>query len=178
MPFLPVHSFIATVLWVYYSGGFPEEHVEELSARKDLSAAIADLVAAGAPVHGECAGLLWLTRTLDAHPMLGIIETHAAMGRRLTLGYREAVVLQDSVLYRAGERITGHEFHHTALTSEKAEGFAPAWGWRRWDGSPATEGFTNATIHASYLHVHPASVPQAVRRFVDAAREFARHRSD
>ncbi|APT84980.1 cobyrinate a,c-diamide synthase [Corynebacterium aquilae] len=154
-------------------GGFPEEHVEALAARTDLSEQIRALVAAGAPVHGECAGLLWLTATLDAHPMLGVIDTHAAMGRRLTLGYREAVALSDSVLYSAGQRVTGHEFHHTALTCQQAPGFSAAWGWRAWDNSPAAEGFVSPTVHASYLHVHPASTPQAVGRFVAAAREFA-----
>lgn len=151
-------------------GGFPEEHVEQLSSRGDVRAAIRGHVAAGKPVHGECAGLLWLVETLDAHPMVGVIPTHAAMGRRLTLGYREAVALEDSVLYRAGERITGHEFHHTALTATQAEGFAQAWAWRAWDGVPKTEGFIWGNVHASYLHVHPASCPQSVQRFVDACR--------
>lgn len=149
-------------------GGFPEEHVEALSAREEFRVQVRAHVAAGKPVHGECAGLLWLVESLDAHPMLGVIDTHAAMGRRLTLGYREAVVLTDSVLYRAGERITGHEFHHTALTKQHAAGFAPAWGWRAWDGSAKSEGFVAGSVHASYLHVHPASVPQAVQRFVGA----------
>ncbi|MFV8380400.1 cobyrinate a,c-diamide synthase [Corynebacterium hindlerae] len=146
-------------------GGFPEEHVEKLSARADLR----DAVRAHArtkPIHGECAGLLWLVDTLDAHPMVGLIPTHAAMRRRLTLGYREAVALTDSVLYQAGERVTGHEFHHTALTEESVAGFAPAWGWRAWDESNRAEGFVSETIHASYLHVHPASCPQAIERFV------------
>lgn len=148
-------------------GGFPEEHVEQLAGRADLREDIRALAASGAPIHGECAGLLWLLETLDAHPMLGLIPTHAAMGRRLTLGYREAVALSDSLLYRTGERVTGHEFHHTALTSEQAEGFGPAWGWKGWHG-PKQEGFVAGNIHASYLHVHPASAPQAVSRFVQA----------
>ncbi|MDU0477934.1 cobyrinate a,c-diamide synthase [Staphylococcus chromogenes] len=153
-------------------GGFPEEYVEKLSGRQELRAAVRAHVAAGKPVHGECAGLLWLVETLDAHPMLGVIGTHAVMGRRLTLGYREAVAVQDSVLYRAGERITGHEFHHTALTQHTAEGFAPAWAWRGWDGASHREGFVREQIHASYLHVHPAGAPHAVQRFVDACRKL------
>ena len=113
-------------------GGFPEEHVEDLSSRHDLQDAVRAHVAVGKPVHGECAGLLWLLESLDAYPMLGVIDTHAAMGRRLTLGYRDAVALTDSVLFRAGERITGHEFHHTALTSQEVAGWESAWGWRAW----------------------------------------------
>lgn len=149
-------------------GGFPEEHVEALASRTDLRHAIQQHVAEAKPIHAECAGLLWLLDSLDAHPMLGIIPTHAAMGRRLTLGYREAVALSDSLLYAAGQRITGHEFHHTALTSADAEGFVPAWGWRTWDGTTTTEGFVSGTIHASYLHTHPAAYPEGIQRFVAA----------
>ncbi|AKK03385.1 cobyrinate a,c-diamide synthase [Corynebacterium epidermidicanis] len=149
-------------------GGFPEEHVEKLSGRVDLRDAVRAHVAAGKPVHAECAGLLWLVETLDAHPMLGLIPTHAAMRRRLTLGYREAVSLTDSVLYRAGERVMGHEFHHTALALEEVSGWDEAWAWRAWDGSAVTEGFVGGSVHASYLHVHPAAVPGAVARFVEA----------
>ncbi|MDO4687232.1 MAG: cobyrinate a,c-diamide synthase [Corynebacterium sp.] len=150
-------------------GGFPEEHVEALSSRADMREAIRKHVASGKAVHGECAGLLWLLESLDAHSMLGVIPTHAAMGRRLTLGYREAVALHDSLLYRSGERVIGHEFHHTALTDNEVSGWHSAWGWRAWDGKPKREGFVHGAVHASYLHVHPAAVPQAVQRLVEYA---------
>ncbi|MEZ2121069.1 MULTISPECIES: cobyrinate a,c-diamide synthase [unclassified Corynebacterium] len=149
-------------------GGFPEEHVENLAGRNGLRMQVRDRIADGMPVHGECAGLLWLTASLDAHPMLGVIGTHAVMGRRLTLGYREAVAISDSLLHREGERVTGHEFHHTALTATIVPGWAPSWGWRGWDGRSVREGFTNETVHASYLHCHPTSVPQSIERFVSA----------
>ncbi|WP_080794297.1 cobyrinate a,c-diamide synthase [Corynebacterium pacaense] len=149
-------------------GGFPEEHVEVLAGRGRLRAQVRSHVEAGKPVHAECAGLLWLVETLDAHPMLGVIGTHAAMGRRLTLGYREAVALGDSVLFAAGERLVGHEFHHTALTSGRAPGWDSAWAWRAWSGETVREGFIRGNVHASYLHVHPAAVPGAISRFVGA----------
>src|SRR5690606_27634105 len=41
-------------------GGFPEEHAADLAARDDLAAAVRAMVADGAAVHAECAGLLWL----------------------------------------------------------------------------------------------------------------------
>lgn len=149
-------------------GGFPEEHVEVLAGRAQLRAQIRSHVEAGKPVHAECAGLLWLVETLDAHPMLGVIGTHAAMGRRLTLGYREAVAIEDSVLFSAGERLVGHEFHHTALTDSSAPGWESAWAWRSWSGDIVREGFIRGTVHASYLHIHPAAVPGAIEKFVSA----------
>ncbi|MDO4631438.1 MAG: cobyrinate a,c-diamide synthase [Corynebacterium sp.] len=150
-------------------GGFPEEHVEELAARQDLYAAITQMVHDKKPIYGECAGLLWMLKTLNGHPMLGIIDMHADMGQRLTLGYREAVALTDSIMYRVGERVVGHEFHRTKLQHLRAEDFQSAWGWRSWNGEKQFEGFVGDTVFASYLHCHPAATPLAIQRFVAAA---------
>ncbi|MFE2754978.1 cobyrinate a,c-diamide synthase [Actinosynnema sp. NPDC059335] len=147
-------------------GGFPEQHAAELSANEGLRAAVAALARAGAPVHAECGGLLYLAKSLDGAPMCGVIEAEGAMTSRLTLGYRDAVAPQDSVLARAGSRVTGHEFHRTALSVP--HGAKPAWRWRGHDQRPVAEGFVVGRVHASYLHTHPASAPEAVTRFVRA----------
>ncbi|MCX5046540.1 cobyrinate a,c-diamide synthase [Aldersonia sp. NBC_00410] len=153
-------------------GGFPEEHAGALSANSSLRTALAQRVAAGMPVHAECAGLLYLARTLDGHPMAGVLDVAAEFGRTLTLGYREAVALTDSPLWSAGERVTGHEFHRTRLVGDiGAE--AQAWGWRAWGGNSTREGFVHGPVHASYLHTHPAGNPAAIGRFVRAAQRFA-----
>ncbi len=155
-------------------GGFPEEHVDKLAQRTELQEAIIAHVDAGKPVHGECAGLLWLLDALDDRPMLGVIGTQAAMGKRVRLGYRDAIACHDSVLYRAGEQVTGHEFHHTALAAQQVAGFEAAWEWAGFDGQLVTEGFVSKTIHASYLHCHPAAFPLAIARFVAACAENSR----
>ncbi|MCC8248606.1 cobyrinate a,c-diamide synthase [Saccharothrix luteola] len=154
-------------------GGFPEQHAAELSANEKLRAAVGALARGGAPVHAECGGLLYLANSLDGAPMCGVIDADGSMTSRLTLGYRDAVAPQDSVLARAGSRITGHEFHRTALSVP--HGAKPAWQWRGHDLRPVAEGFVLGRVHASYLHTHPASAPEAVTRFVRAcANESAR----
>ncbi|WP_280456051.1 cobyrinate a,c-diamide synthase [Nocardia brasiliensis] len=153
-------------------GGFPEEHAAELAANTNLLAAVRSLAAQALPVHAECAGLLYLTRTLDGHPMAAVVDADAEFGPRLTLGYRDAVALADSALWRAGERVRGHEFHRTRLTASTTA--ASAWGWRGNDGARAVEGALVHRVHASYLHTHPAGNPEATTRFVAAAAEFAR----
>jgi len=144
-------------------GGFPEVHAEQLSVNTSLREDVGALAASGAPIAAECAGLLWLCRTLDGRPMCGVLEADAAMTDTLTLGYRDAVAIADSVLASTGERVTGHEFHHTVVRPRR--GTTPAWGWR--DGG--AEGFVDRGVHASYLHTHWAARPAAVRRFVAAA---------
>ncbi|WP_155369961.1 cobyrinate a,c-diamide synthase [Catellatospora vulcania] len=144
-------------------GGFPEVYGDELAANKPLRDAVRELAAAGAPVAAECAGLLWLARSLDGREMCGVLDAEAVMTERLTLGYRDAVAVTGSMLADAGTRVTGHEFHRTAVTP--AAGPSPAWAWR---GQPA-EGFVQGGVHASYLHLHWAGQPGFARRMVRAA---------
>jgi cobyrinic acid a,c-diamide synthase len=142
-------------------GGFPEQHTDELSANESLRHEVAELARAGAPVHAECGGLLYLAKELDGRPMCGVLDATAAMTSRLTLGYRDALAPVESTLHSIGDRVTGHEFHRTAVTPR--HGVQPAWRWR----GAEPEGFVHGGVHASYLHTHPAAAPQAIRRFVE-----------
>ncbi|WP_280398211.1 cobyrinate a,c-diamide synthase [Nocardia carnea] len=166
--FDPLHDPLpAGAAGLVLPGGFPEEHAEALAANTVLRTEVAARARHGLPVHAECAGLLYLTQSLDGHPMAGVLDAVAEFGPRLTLGYREAVALADSPLWRAGERVFGHEFHRTRLVASGT--LSPAWGWRA-DRTPTREGALVHRVHASYLHTHPAGNPAAVHRFVAAAR--------
>ncbi|MEU3420908.1 cobyrinate a,c-diamide synthase [Streptomyces murinus] len=147
-------------------GGFPEVYAAELSANEPLRKAVAELALSGAPVAAECAGLLYLCRELDGSPMCGVLDATARMAQRLTLGYRDAVAVGDSVLAAAGARMRGHEFHRTVV--EPGAGAAPAWGIR--GRERRVEGFVQRGVHASYLHTHWASEPGVARRFVERCR--------
>jgi cobyrinic acid a,c-diamide synthase len=143
-------------------GGFPEVHAARLSANESLRADVAALAGRGGPIAAECAGLLYLARSLDGVPMCGVLDVEAVMTPRLTLGYRAAVSPVDSVLAPAGTRVRGHEFHRTA--ARPTAGPAPAWQW----SADGPEGFAAGAVHASYLHLHWAGAPGLAERFVAA----------
>ncbi|WKV74681.1 cobyrinate a,c-diamide synthase [Streptomyces sp. PCS3-D2] len=146
-------------------GGFPEVYAPELSANQALREAVSAFAAAGGPVAAECAGLLYLARSLDGKPMCGVLDADARMSERLTLGYREAVAVSDSSLAAAGTRLRGHEFHRTVV--EPGAGETPAWGLTH--PERRVEGFVQGGVHASYLHTHWAAEPSVARRFAGAA---------
>ncbi|QJT00865.1 cobyrinate a,c-diamide synthase [Streptomyces asoensis] len=146
-------------------GGFPEVYAAELSGNEALRKEVVALAESGAPVAAECAGLLYLCRELDGQPMCGVLDATARMSERLTLGYRDAVAVSDSVLAVAGTRMRGHEFHRTVV--EPGSGTAPAWGVL---APRRVEGFVERGVHASYLHTHWASEPGVARRFVERCR--------
>ncbi|WP_435970779.1 cobyrinate a,c-diamide synthase [Streptomyces sp. Qhu_M48] len=144
-------------------GGFPEMYGSELSANEPLRKAVAGLAASGAPIAAECAGLLYLARSLDGTPMCGVLDADARMSERLTLGYRDAVAVSDSVLAPTGARMRGHEFHRTVI--EPGAGASAAWGLRQ--PERRVEGFVQGGVHASYVHTHWAGAPEAAARFVE-----------
>ncbi len=155
-------------------GGFPEVHAAALSENERLRKDVADLAASGGVVVGECAGLLYLARELDSVPMCGVLDVSATMTPRLTVGYRQAIAVTDSVLCRAGDLVRGHEFHRTACDPRSASlGARPAWSFET-SAAEGTllenEGHTTGNVHASYLHLHWAGRPRIARRIVEAAR--------
>ncbi|RAN94337.1 cobyrinate a,c-diamide synthase [Micromonospora noduli] len=145
---------------VVIGGGFPEAYAQTLADNTGLRAELADF---DGPIVAECAGLLYLGRSLNGVPMCGRLDLTARMTDRLTLGYREAHAVTDSPVARAGEPVRGHEFHRT--TTDPGHGDAPAWRW-----NDTEHGFVAGRVHASYLHTHWAGHPDAARRLVEACR--------
>lgn len=158
---------------VVLPGGFPEQFTAELSANDVVRGQIAALAAAGAPVHAECAGLIYLATELDGYPMCGVVAGSARFTSQLKLAYREAVAVADSPLYTVGERVVGHEFHRTEVTF--TESYQPAWAYRGAQVDTVRDGVVHAGVHASYLHTHPAAAPGAVARFVAHAAASPSH---
>jgi cobyrinic acid a,c-diamide synthase len=152
---------------VLLPGGFPEQFAAELSGNDVARRQINALAAAGAPMHAECAGLLYLVSDLDGHPMCDVLAGSASFTEHLTLGYRDAVAVTYSPLFRAGQRVVGHEFHRTAVTF--TDDYQPAWMYRGQHADAVRDGAVYGGVHGSYLHTHPAATPEAVARFVDHA---------
>ncbi|WP_255443437.1 cobyrinate a,c-diamide synthase [Tessaracoccus sp. MC1679] len=153
-------------LWL--GGGFPEVYAGELASNSPLTGEIRAAVAGGLPTVAECAGLLYLCRSLDGRGMVGAVEADATMGPRLTMGYRVAVSSRDTLLGRPDEEVTGHEFHRTTVSLDAAAGETAAVG-PAWLLDGRDDGVAGETLHASYLHVHWAGHPQLAQRFADAA---------
>ncbi|WP_256821549.1 cobyrinate a,c-diamide synthase [Dietzia sp. Die43] len=187
VPFDPLsdEALPDTAAGIYLGGGFPEVHAADLAANAPMLGALRAATTAGTPTVAECAGLLYLCRTLDGVPMVGAVDADAAMAPRLTLAYRRSTAVADSVLATAGTEVTGHEFHRTAVNppagaagaagshagvpSTDGPGAAPAW-----TSSAGPEGFVSGSVHASYLHTHWAGHPALAARFAAQARQFAR----
>jgi cobyrinic acid a,c-diamide synthase len=103
-------------------GGYPELHAGVLAQAHRFREGLRRF-GATRPVHGECGGYMVLGEGLEdaqgtRHTMAGLLG-HATSfaARHLHLGYRQARLLVDGVLGRAGSTIRGHEFHYATLVS-------------------------------------------------------------
>ncbi len=160
---------------IYLGGGFPEVHAADLAGNASMITSVRRAIAAGVPTVAECAGLLYLCRTVDGVPMVGAVDADAAMSPKLTLGYRTAVADHDHLLGVAGRRVTGHEFHRTLVTPPATAGADAGWLLEGIaDGFSLDPAGTGApTLHASYLHTHWAGHPTLAARFADAVHAHA-----
>ena len=162
---------------LYLPGGYPELYAEALSKNAPLRRAVAAAVAAGMPTVAECGGFLYLGQTLadeagSVWPMAGVLPGDGfRAGRLVRFGYADLTAREDSLLFRAGERVPVHEFHHwdstcpgDALEAEKPDG-------RRWRC-----GFAGPRLYAGFPHLYLAGRPRLAERLVSAAAAWRKER--
>jgi cobyrinic acid a,c-diamide synthase len=160
---------------LYFGGGFPEVFAAELAENKTARESVHKAITSGIPTYAECGGLMYLcNRIIDfqeqSFPMVNIFPTAAKMGKRLTLGYRQAIALHDSPLVNKGDRVLGHEFHRSSLT-ELCD--RPLYSLQGYDShlQYPCEGWQKDRVHASYMHLHFGAQIYLLDRFLTKARK-------
>ncbi|MDF2388717.1 cobyrinic acid a,c-diamide synthase, partial [Nostoc ellipsosporum NOK] len=156
---------------MYFGGGFPEVFAQQLTENTSARNAIKTAIFAGIPTIAECGGLMYLCEQIidfegKPWPMVGVLPTSAVMDKRLTLGYRRAVALSDSLLVPKGSNIYGHEFHRSRLISTSHQ---PLFATYRYDcdENMGYEGWAlPVNVHASYIHVHWGASVEIPQRFI------------
>jgi cobyrinic acid a,c-diamide synthase len=144
---------------VWLPGGYPELHLDALSKRHDLHAALRAHRDAGRPLLAECGGLLFSLDSLVDRDgarasMAGLLRGDAAMQTRLAaLGLQE-VDLPEGTL-------RGHTFHYGQATVA-AEPQAVARNPN--SGRSAEAVYRDRRMTASFVHFYFPSAPDAAVR--------------
>jgi cobyrinic acid a,c-diamide synthase len=164
--------FPDNVQGLYFGGGFPEVFAQKLSGNVLIRDAVRSAIFSGMPTYAECGGLMYLCDSIvdfdgNSWQGVGVLETAAAMGKRLTLGYREAVAVRDSSVLTALDEVWGHEFHRSHLTVEPTNPVYHSWRYgKRGEVEAVAEGWGVCQVHASYLHLHWGARPDIPARFL------------
>lgn len=141
---------------VWLPGGYPELHAERLAACENFLSGLRAF-AAKHPVHGECGGYMVLGESLvDAsgteHRMAGLLSVKTSFAKRkMTLGYREARLLEDCALGQKGQKFRGHEFHYASIVSPGAD---PAFAMAQdaYGAAPTPAGSRRGLTTGSFFH--------------------------
>ena len=157
---------------MYFGGGFPEVFASELSVNINALNSVKSVILSGIPTIAECGGLMYLCESIldfedKSWSMVGVLPYISKMEKRLTLGYRRAVTLENSPLVSVGTTVYGHEFHRSSLVTTTDK---PLFKTYRYDNGENTgyEGLTNnLPLHASYIHLHWGATPEIPQRFIN-----------
>lgn len=140
-------------------GGYPELYAERLSGNSSMREAVRQWCLSGGSTYAECGGFMYLTEGIrdfedNFYPMAGVFPTRATMRKkRMRLGYREILLLEDSIVGEKGARVRGHEFHYSDIDPmpEKIEriyrvAYPP--------GIETSGGYRYLNTLGSYIHLY------------------------
>ncbi|WP_159882755.1 cobyrinate a,c-diamide synthase [Paenibacillus puerhi] len=156
---------------LYIGGGFPEEFAGRLAEQTEVAESIRRAISSGMPTFAECGGYMYLTESIrdtkgQSYPMVGIVPGQVSMQTKLAaLGLREVTGLRGNYLLPDGERARGHEFHYSVYEpgEEKLPQAYETQGMR----GLKTEGSLRDRLVAGYTHLHFASNPGLVPRWLE-----------
>ncbi len=164
---------------LYFGGGFPEVFAQQLAENITAREAVQKAILQGMPTYAECGGLMYLCEQIidfegQSWSMVGVLPTTTVMGKRLTVGYRQATALQDSSLLPVGATVWGHEFHHSQLTAIPEKPLFETRGYNQKEqGKTTTEGWRVHQLHASYVHLHWGGRPEIPAQFLQRCKQFS-----
>lgn len=178
VPFSPLADpHLPDVDGLFIGGGFPETHVGALAANTSLKAEIAAAAAAGMPIHAECGGLMYLSRSIryegEAGEMVGVVAGDSVMQSKPQ--GRGLVVLAEN-RDGAAPTVPAHEFHFARLEGLPADA-SFAWRVRRGQGIDGEhDGIVINNVVASFSHFRDTSRCHWARDFVETVRREKRTR--
>lgn len=178
VPFSPLNDIKLPdgISGIYIGGGFPEVFAQKLTKNERMQSSIKNAIVSGMPVYAECGGLMYLAKNItdldgNTFKMVGVYDASIVMTKKLQrFGYVEAEVFSDNVLFKKGDKVRGHEFHHSKMTlfKQKASyivhkpGKSEAWEC----------GYVYKNCLATYVHINLYTYPETVKRFIEKCCEY------
>jgi cobyrinic acid a,c-diamide synthase len=155
---------------LYLGGGFPEEFAADLAGQHEVKSTIKAAIELGVPAFAECGGFMYLSEAIQTtdgneYPMVGVIPGVIKMQKRLAaIGYREIKGEQGNYLLNGKEQARGHEFHYSTFHPTGEIEYAYQTKGMR---GIQQEGFVKHNLIGGYTHIHFASCPGLVERWIE-----------
>jgi cobyrinic acid a,c-diamide synthase len=142
----------------YLPGGYPELHLDILSANTGLRDALRAACSAGKPIVAECGGMMALFEAVTdiagrRVPMWGLLPGEVHMQSRLGGLGLQSVTLPEG-------NLRGHTFHYSRVETS----LLPIASAMRQSGSEGEAAYRLRRLTASYLHAYWPSNPEAAAK--------------
>jgi cobyrinic acid a,c-diamide synthase len=155
---------------LYFGGGYPESFPDLLSNNKNMRRKILELSRAGMPMYAECGGLMYMGRSLKnfdgrKYRMVSVLPIDTQMDKNyLAIKYVEIETTAQTLLGPKGTKARGQEFHQSRLVSPHLDNGCYTVTTNA--GKSFAEGFKEANVLASYIHLHFKSNPSIPAHFI------------
>jgi cobyrinic acid a,c-diamide synthase len=158
---------------LYLGGGYPELYAGQLSANEQMRRSIKEFVDNGGVVYAECGGFMYLMEGIfdsegNFYPMVGVYPMKARMRtHRFSLGYREIILKENTLLGNKEDILRGHEFHYSEIaeiSSSVSDVYIP-------EG-----GFIIKNCLGSYIHIHFGSNGNIIKTLTAKLKREEKHR--
>ncbi len=162
-------------------GGFPEKYANHISDSDKSLKSLRKFRKKGF-IYAECGGMMILGDLIkdengNNHKMSGILPFKSKKSK-LSVGYRYIKGLKDTPIIKQNQVIRGHEFHYWEVEHpfsefdinkiEHKNQLSSPWEIKSWETEFKNEGWSDEKLHASWIHLHLPSCPEAAKNFVDA----------
>ena len=155
-------------------GGYPENHLGQLSRNTSMLASVREALDRGVPSLAECGGFMYLHKTItdqdgNAYEMVGAVDGDCCYtGRLVRFGYMEIEAVQEEgakdPMIRALAGMRGHEFHYFDSTCNgNACVAAKPYGNRKWECMVFRNNGIWGFPHF-YYHSDPAFIEAFIKR--------------
>lgn len=148
---------------IYLPGGYPELHLETLSANKTLRDQLYTYYQNGGKIIAECGGMMYLGKYIAdekgmEYPMAGILDIATSMQKKkLSIGYKRVKI--------GHTELRGHEFHYSQFIEVPAtEPSIQIWNAR--NELLHLPIFQNRNILASYFHFYFGNNTEAIENIL------------
>lgn len=153
---------------LFIGGGFPEMHLPALSANRTLLKDIKTQIQNGLATYAECAGLMYLTNSIDKYPMARVIDATTYTTRKpVGRGYVKLEPTSKHPWHGMPKLIYAHEFHYSKLSNIHPN---THYGFKVLRGVGVDNKFDGIIQHnllASYTHLRNVVGNAWVVQFVD-----------
>jgi cobyrinic acid a,c-diamide synthase len=153
---------------LFIGGGFPERHLEALSCNQSMLADIKSKIKQGLPAYAECGGLMYLSKSIDDYPMVGVIDAQAVMKKKpMGRGYVKLCTNKVHPWCQNQKTLYAHEFHYSKLEKIKNH---TRYGFEVLRGVGVNnnyDGIVQYNLFASYAHLRNTLGSPWVQGFVN-----------